>query len=66
MDFSKLWAALIRAFYTIAFPIIATGIDWALQSGNLESVGVEDGFIILAISGFLYGLKKYLFPDTKF
>ncbi len=66
MDTAKLQAALIRAFYTFVFPLIGALIDWLLKSGNLESIGITDGLLIIGISAALYGLKKYLFPDTKF
>ena len=64
MDTDKLQAAVIRAFYTFIFPLIGAGIDWLLKSGNLESIGVEDGIFIVSVSAVLYGLKKYFFPNT--
>jgi len=66
MDTAKLEAALIRAFYTFVFPLIGALLDWLLMDGNLESIGVTDGLIIIGISAALYGIKKYFFPNTKF
>lgn len=65
MDTAKLEAALIRAFYTFVFPLIGALLDWLLMDGNLESIGVTDGLIIIGISAALYGIKKYFFPNTK-
>ena len=33
---------------------------------NLQQVGVDNAALILVIGGVLYGLKKYLWPNTKF
>jgi len=64
MDTDKLQAAVIRAFYTFIFPLIGAGLDWLLHDGNLESIGVNDGLLIVVFSAVLYGVKKYLFPNT--
>jgi len=66
MDKGRILAAVIRAFYTFIFPLIGAGISWLLNDGNLESIGVNDGLLIVAFSAVLYGLKKYFFSATKF
>jgi len=66
MNWKLLQAALIRAFWTIVFPLIGAGVAWLANPGNLESVGVENATIALIGGGVLYGIKKAIWPDTKF
>jgi hypothetical protein len=66
MNWNKLSAALIRAFWTVVFPLIGGLVSWAATGDNLQQVGVENAGIALVVGAFLYGLKKYLWPDTKF
>lgn len=66
MDWSKLSAAVIRAFWTVVFPLIGALVNWLITGDNLQSVGVENAGVILVVGGLLYGLKKYLWADTRF
>ena len=66
MDWSKLSAAAIRAFYTVVFPLIGALVNWLITGDNLQSIGVENAGVILVVGGILYGLKKYLWADTRF
>lgn len=64
MDWQKLQAALIRFFWATVFP----SLTWLTVGGNLESVGVSSeaaAVIAAAIGGIIYGVKKYIWPDTK-
>ncbi|MFA5387839.1 MAG: hypothetical protein WC322_05675 [Candidatus Paceibacterota bacterium] len=65
MDWTKLQAALIRAFWSIVFPLIGAGVVWLQDADNLNEIGVTNGGATVVIGAVLYGLKKYLFPDTK-
>lgn len=66
MDWSKLSAAVIRAFYTVVFPLIGALVNWLITGDNLQSIGVENAGVILVVGGLLYGVKKYFFANTKF
>lgn len=66
MDWSKLSAAVIRAFWTVVFPLIGALVNWLITGDNLQSVGIENAGVILVVGGLLYGLKKYLWADTRF
>lgn len=66
MDTERLTAAIIRAFWTVVFPLIGGLVAYLLEPGALEGVGVTNGALVLAISAVLYGVKKWLFPDTRF
>ena len=66
MDTERLTAAIIRAFWTVVFPLIGGLVTYLLEPGALESVGVTNGALVLAIGAVLYGVKKWLFPDTRF
>ena len=66
MDWSKLSAAAIRAFYTVVFPLIGALVNWLITGDNLQSIGVENAGVILVVGGLLYGVKKYFFANTKF
>lgn len=66
MNWKLLQAALIRAFWTIIFPLIGGLVNWLITGDNLQQIGVENAGITLVIGAFLYGLKKYLWPNTKF
>jgi hypothetical protein len=41
-------------------------VNWLLTGENLQEIGVENAGLIVVIGGILYGVKKYVFPDTKF
>ena len=66
MNTTKLIAALIRAFWTVVFPLIGALVNWLATGDNLHQIGVDNAALILVIGGVLYGLKKYLWPNTKF
>lgn len=66
MDTERLSAAIIRAFWTVVMPIIGALVNWLLTGTNLQEVGIESAPLILAVSAVLYGVKKWLFPDTRF
>lgn len=66
MNWSKLSAAIIRAFWTVVFPLIGGLVNWLATGDNLQQIGVENAGVILVVGAFLYGLKKYLWPNTKF
>lgn len=66
MDWSKLSAAVIRAFWTVVFPLIGALVNWLITGDNLQSVGIENAGVILVVGGLLYGVKKYFFANTKF
>lgn len=66
MDWSRLQAAIIRAFWSFVFPMIGALVAW-LQSGqNLESIGVTNVLLASVVSAILYGVKKAIWPDTTF
>jgi hypothetical protein len=64
MDWTLFRAALIRAVYTVIFPLIGALVTYLLGDGVLESIGVTNEMAALIIGGILYGVKKLLFPDT--
>ena len=66
MNTSKLSAAIIRAFWTVVFPLIGALVSWLATGDNLQQVGVENATIALLVGGILYGLKKYFWPTTQF
>ena len=66
MDWTKLSAAAIRAFWTVVFPLIGALINWLATGDNLQQVGVENAAIILVVGGLLYGVKKYFWVNTRF
>ena len=65
MDSERLVAAIIRAFWTVVFPLIGAGVTYLLEPGALEKIGVTNGALALGIGAVLYGVKKYLWPDTR-
>jgi hypothetical protein len=65
MNWQKLEGALIRAFWTFVFPAIGGGVAYLLEPGVLQSVGVENAVLAYGIGAILYGLKKFLWPDTR-
>ena len=65
MDTDRLVAAIIRAFWTVVFPLIGGLVAYLLEPGVLEEVGVTNAGLALAIGAVLYGVKKYVWPDTK-
>ena len=65
MDWDRFVAALIRAFWSVVFPLIGAGVAWLANPGNLEEVGVTNGTVAIVVGGILYGLKKAIWPDTK-
>jgi hypothetical protein len=65
MDWSKLEAASIRFFWATVFP----ALSWFALGSNLEGVGVPQEWaavISAVVAGVLYGVKKFVFPDTRF
>lgn len=66
MDWSKLSAAAIRAFWTVVFPLIGALVNWLITGDNLQSIGIENAGVILVVGGLLYSVKKYFFANTKF
>ena len=62
MDWDKFLAACIRAFWTAVFPLIGAGVAYAVD--HLAEIGVNNAALALVVGAFLYGLKKYLWPDT--
>lgn len=66
MNTTKLVAALIRAFWTVVFPLIGTLVNWLTTGDNLHEIGVDNAGVILVVGGILYGAKKYFWTNTKF
>jgi hypothetical protein len=64
MDTGRLTAAIIRAFWAVVFPLIGGLVAYLLEPGALESVGVTNAALALGLGAVLYGLKKYIWPDT--
>jgi hypothetical protein len=64
MDWTRLRAAVIRAFYTVILPLVGALVTYLLGDNVLESIGVTNEVLALIIGGILYGLKKYVWPDT--
>jgi hypothetical protein len=64
MDWARLQAALIRAFWTIVFPLIGALVVWLQNPDNLKIIGVANSTAILLIGAVLYGLKKLIWPNT--
>jgi hypothetical protein len=64
MDTNRLRAAIIRAFWTVIFPLIGSLVAYLLEPGVLEEVGVTIPALALGIGAVLYGVKKYIWPDT--
>ena len=65
MDTERIVAALIRAFWTVVFPLIGGLVAYLLEPGVLEEVGVTNAGLALVIGAVLYGIKKYAFPDSR-
>ncbi len=65
MDWERLQAAAIRAFWAFVLPAIGGLITYLLQPGVLQSIGVENAALAYGIGALLYGVKKFAFPDTK-
>lgn len=65
MDFDRLLAAVIRSAYTVILPLVGALVTYLLGDGVLESIGVTNEVLALIIGAFLYGLKRYVWPDTK-
>jgi len=59
-------ASLIRFVWATVFPLAGSLVDWLLHDGNLAAIGTKDAALVSLISGVLYGLKKYKWPNTKF
>lgn len=64
MNWDRLKAALIRAFWSFVFPMIGVLVVWLTNSENLQAIGVEDAVIASLIAAVLYGIKKLVWPDT--
>jgi len=64
MDTNRLRAAIIRAFWTVVFPLIGGLVAYLLEPGALEDVGVTNAALALGIGAVLYGLKKLIWPNT--
>jgi len=64
MNWARLQASLIRAFWTFIFPMIGVLVLWLTDVTNLQAVGVEDALVASLIAAVLYGLKKMIWPDT--
>lgn len=65
MDTDRLVAAIIRGFWTVVFPLIGSLVVYLMEPGVLEEIGVTNGAVALIVGAVLYGLKKYIWPDTK-
>lgn len=66
MDWARLKAALIRAFWSFVFPMIGVLVTWLANDQNLQDVGVTDAVLASVIAALLYGVKKLIWPDTTF
>jgi len=64
MNWDRLKAALIRAFWTFVFPMIGVLVLWLTDVTNLNAIGVEDAIVASLIAAVLYGIKKMVWPDT--
>lgn len=64
MNWDRLKAALIRAFWTFVFPMIGALVVWLANGENLQEIGVKDAAWASLIAAVLYGLKKAIWPDT--
>ena len=68
MDWPRVKAALIRAFWAFVFPAIGYAVTLvlnALQGVDVTQMSWGNAAIIAAVSAALYGLKKQLWPDTE-
>jgi hypothetical protein len=66
MNWPRIKAAIIRAWWTFLFPMVGTLVIWLTNEQNLKAIGVEDAVIASLVAAFLYGLKKLIWPDTTF
>jgi hypothetical protein len=66
VDWARIKAALIRAFWTFVFPMIGVLVLWLTDVVNLQSIGVTDAVLASLIAAVLYGVKKLVWPDTTF
>jgi uncharacterized membrane protein YhaH (DUF805 family) len=66
MDTDRLIAAVIRFWWATLFPAIGGLVVYLLEPGVLEEVGITNGAVAVIIGGVLYGLKKLVWPDTRF
>lgn len=65
MDLSRLEAAAIRAFWAFVFPALGGVVAYLLEPGVLQAIGVENAVLAYVVGALLYGLKKFLWPDTR-
>lgn len=66
MDTDRLLAAVIRAFWAFVMPALGGLVTWLLEPGALEEIGITNAALALGIGAVLYGLKKMLWPETRF
>ena len=66
MNTDRLVAALIRAFWTFVFPMLGALVAWLANGENLQNVGFENAALASIVAALLYGVKKLVWPDTKF
>jgi len=66
MNWDRIKASLIRAFWSFVFPMIGVLVTWLANDQNLQEIGVEDALLASFVSAVLYGLKKQFWPDTTF
>ena len=66
MDWKRVRAALIRAFWTFVFPMLGVLVTWLANDQNLQEIGVTDAVMASLIAAVLYGVKRLIWPDTTF
>ena len=64
MNWDRVKAVLIRAWWAFVFPMVGALVLYFADPAVLEEAGIESALIISVVSGFLYAVKKAIWPDT--
>jgi hypothetical protein len=64
MNWDRLKAVLIRAFWAFVFPMVGALVLYFADPAVLEEVGITSAVIIAVVSSALYAIKKAIWPDT--
>lgn len=59
---ARILMGMVRWLWTIVMPGMAFMVFWL--SDNIMSLGIWEWPVSLVAGGFLYALKKAIFPDT--
>lgn len=66
VDWQRMKAALIRAFWAFVFPMVGVLVLYFADPEVLKEAGIDNALYVSVISGVLYGLKKLVWPDTTY